>query len=246
MRASRLFLLAALFSSPLLVACGGGENTASDDSSITDAKKHKCRSDSDCHTGQICKSGVCTTTAPPQCTSNAQCSNGQVCLAGGTCGACTSDSQCGAGLVCTAGQCGSSSGGGGGGGGPAVNPPPTSCDQRSAGVTAIQAVVTVTKYQGLQHGRNGTHEIVYGTISNTVWVYDQQIVDTKNVELAMNVKSSIDPTGLPQEIPLAPGQTFEVEGEYKPASSSNAGGFAILHYTHSPCGYVVLNGTKYQ
>ena len=66
------------------------------------------------------------------------------------------------------------------------------------------------------------------------------------MQLAINVHSSVDPSGLPSEIPLHVGQTVEVEGEYIPASTANAGGNAVVHYTHSPCGYMVINGQKYQ
>ena len=283
MRKSTLVLLAALCSAPLLVACGGGVDSSVSQDDLENARKHRCRSNGDCHNGQICNNGTCQ-NPPPQCTNNGGCSNGQVCVSshcqactadgqcnqgqvctngacgtptaqchdnsgcsngqvcqGGNCQACTADSQCNQGQVCTNGACGTATGGG-----PTPNPPPAACDQRHAGVTAIQAVVQVTRYQGLVHGRNGTHEIIFGTMINDVWVYDRSIVDTQNVQLALNVKSSIDPTGLPQEIPLAPGQTLEVEGEYIPASSANAQGSAVVHYTHSPCGYAVINGTKYQ
>lgn len=132
---------------------------------------------------------------------------------------------------------------------PAPNPPPTSCDQRHTGVTGIQVQVRVDKYQGLIYGSNGTHEIAYGTIISTPWVYDSSIVDTSNVQLAMNVKSSKDPSGLPKEIKLSVGQVVEVEGEYIPASTANAhdskGPAAVIHYSHSPCGYVTIAGTIY-
>lgn len=239
MRASTLALLAALLCcSPLLVACGGGVDPSSDENSLENAKKNKCQTDHDCHNGQVCQNHKCVNPAP-QCTANANCTNGQVCLSG-KCQACTTDNQCNAGQVCQSGACGTPNGG------PSPNPPPASCDQRHAGVTSIQILLTVNKYKGLIHGRNGTHEVVDGTISKTVWVFDQSVVDTQNVETAMNVKSTIDPSGLPQEIPLAPGTVIELEGEYIPASTANASGNAILHYTHSPCGYVVINGTKYQ
>lgn len=133
---------------------------------------------------------------------------------------------------------------------PAPNPPPASCDQRHAGVTGIQVQVRVDKYQGLIYGSNGTHEIAYGTIISTPWVYDSSIVDTSNVELAMNVKSTKDPSGLPKEIKLSVGQVVEVEGEYIPAATANAhdskGPAAVIHYSHSPCGYVTISGTIYR
>jgi hypothetical protein len=135
-------------------------------------------------------------------------------------------------------------------GGTVAHPPPAQCDQRRPGVTAIQVLVRVSHYGGLIHGQNGVHELVDGTVASTIWVYDSRIVDTANVQVAINVASSQDPSGLPHEIPVPPGQTFEVEGEYIPASSANAttpdGRAAVIHYTHSPCGYVVLGGQTYR
>jgi hypothetical protein len=138
----------------------------------------------------------------------------------------------------------------GGGGFPTANPPPSSCDQRNSGVTGLQVVVRIDEYQGLITGRNGTHEIAYGTVIDTPWVYDSAIVDTSNVQLAMNVASAKDSTGLPSEIRLTPGETLEVEGEYIPASTANAhdakGAAAVIHYSHAPCGYVNIGGTVYK
>ena len=133
---------------------------------------------------------------------------------------------------------------------PPANPPPASCDMRHAGVTGIQVVVRIDQYQGLISGRNGDHEIAYGTVIGTPWVFNSAIVDTSNVQLAMNVASAKDPTGLPHEIRLSPGQVIEVEGEYIPAATANAhdahGAAAVLHFSHSPCGYVTIAGTIYK
>lgn len=140
--------------------------------------------------------------------------------------------------------------GGGPGPGPTPNPPPAQCDQRHAGVTGIQVLVRIDEYHGLIHGRNGTHEIAYGTVTDQVWVFDKSVVDTGNVQLAMNVASAMDPSGLPNEIPLSPGQVVEAEGEYIPAATANAhdshGAAAVIHYIHTPCGYVVINGSTYK
>lgn len=132
----------------------------------------------------------------------------------------------------------------------APNPPPASCDQRYAGVTALQALVRIDEYKGLISGRNGVHEIAYGTITATPWVYDSSVLDTSNVQLALNVKSAKDPSGLPHEIRLSAGQTVEVEGEYIPSSAASAhdarGRAAVLHFTHAPCGYITIGGTVYR
>jgi hypothetical protein len=115
------------------------------------------------------------------------------------------------------------------------------------GQTEIEAVLTIDKYQGLIHGRNGTHEIAYGHITLINAVGNKQVVGTQEVELAMNVKSSKDPNGLPQELPLQTGQQIEVEGVYIPASQAGNSGDAVIHFTHSPDGYVIMpDGSQYQ
>lgn len=128
--------------------------------------------------------------------------------------------------------------------------PPTSCDQRHAGVTAIMATVRIDKYSGLINGRNGTHEIAYGTIVSTPWVYDSKVVDTSNTQLALNVKSSKDPSGLPHEVKMAVGDLIELEGEYIPSSATSVtdanGRAAVIHFTHAPCGYITIGGTTYR
>jgi hypothetical protein len=133
---------------------------------------------------------------------------------------------------------------------PGPMPPPTSCNMRSMGVTAIQGVLRIDEYKGLQTGRNGVHEIAEATLIHTVWVYDRMTVDTTNIHLAMNVASVTDPAGLPMEIPLRVGQTIETEGEYIPASKAGAtnknGAAAVVHFTHMPCGYAVIGGTTYR
>ncbi len=132
---------------------------------------------------------------------------------------------------------------------PAPMPPPTSCNMRNPGVTAIQIVVRIDEYKGLQTGRNGVHELAESTVVHTSWVYDKTVVDTSNVHLAMNVASVTDPAGLPMELPLAVGQTIEVEGEYIPAATAmytnKSGPAAVVHFTHMPCGYAVIGGKTY-
>lgn len=133
---------------------------------------------------------------------------------------------------------------------PAPMPAPMSCWQRKAGVTAIQVVLQIDEYRGLQTGRNGTHEIAEGTVVNTPWVYDKTLVDTANIHLAMNVQDAMDPHGLPMELPLTVGQRIEVEGEYIPKATAGAsnkkGAAAVIHFTHNPCGYAVIAGQTYR
>jgi hypothetical protein len=133
---------------------------------------------------------------------------------------------------------------------PAPMPPPASCNQRYPDVTGIQVVLRVDQYQGVRDGRNGPHEIVHGTIINTPWVYKAAIVDTTNVEVAMNIQTATDLTGLPMEIPVKPRDLIEVAGEYIPKSKASAstalGPAAVIHFTHHHCGYVVIEGIKYK
>jgi hypothetical protein len=143
-------------------------------------------------------------------------------------GACSSNAECSNGDLCSSGACVASS-----------------CNQRHAGVTGIRATVRIDQYLGLRNGRNGTHELANATLQNVSWIYQASVEDTTAAQLAMNVASSIDPHGLPQEIPLSAGEVIEVEGEYIPAASANAGGRAVIHFTHLPCGYVTINGVTY-
>lgn len=158
---------------------------------------------------------------------------------------CRTDADCPQGQLCASRVCRPA---------PVTPPPdlpPPSCDQRSPGRTAIRAKVRVAAYAGLQRGHSGSHEIAYGSLLATEWVFAPATLDTTNVELAMNVASSIDPTGLPQEVPLHPGDLVELQGEYISlaggASAHDAQGpAAVLHFTHAPCGWVVINGQRYQ
>ena len=131
-----------------------------------------------------------------------------------------------------------------------LTPPPSSCDQRHPGVTGIQVQIRIDEYQGLINGRNGTHEIAYGTIVSTPWVFDNRVVDTSNAELALNVKSAKDPNGLPHEVKLTVGSVYEVQGEYIPAATASAhdkkGAAAVIHFSHAPCGYLNVGGTIYR
>ena len=223
-----------------------------------------CTSDKQCDAGQVCNAGACQTPTPPPatCTVNTDCTNYLACISG-TCQACTADAQCNPGLFCTAGQCKK----------PKQPPPPppppaggcvtehdcgngglcqsgtcvaSACQNRSSTKTGIRATVVINRYQGLIHGSNGDHEIAFGTLGNVEWIHDPALKDSNNVQLAMNVVSSIDPTGLPKELPLAVGQTIEVEGEYITAASANASGAAVIHFTHSTCGYVTIAGSTYK
>lgn len=139
------------------------------------------------------------------------------------------------------------------GAGPTPTPTPIvlpNIPGRPAGVTEIECILTINKYEGIQRGRNGDHEIAEATLTTLNTVANQRLIDTKNIHLAMNVASDVDSHGLPREIPLTPGDQIEVEGEYIPASRANAnnanGPAAVIHFTHSPAGYAIIKGQKYQ
>ena len=243
-----------------LAACGGG--TAGDGSADDlSSARHRtpCASDSQCKPTQICSPrGYCIT--PPGCRSDSQCPSGLVCVNGhcnhpggggndggvgdggvggtdggvsgggdaGVGGGCTSMEQCAGGGLCESGACVA-----------------MQCLHRASNKTGLRAQVQITRYQGIIHGRNGDHEIAYGNMQ-ALWVDVPSVVDTSSIQLAMNVASSIDPSGLPQEIPLSAGQSIEVEGEYISGATAGLGGNAVVHFTHSTCGYVTIAGTTYQ
>jgi hypothetical protein len=125
----------------------------------------------------------------------------------------------------------------------------SSCHTTS-GETLVHVTLRVDQYRGIQHGHNGDHEVVEATITTTTSAANPSLIDTDNVEVAMNVHSATDPSGLPREIPLAVGDSFEAEGQYIPAATANAhnanGPAAVIHFTHSPCGFVTIAGQQYR
>jgi hypothetical protein len=129
---------------------------------------------------------------------------------------------------------------------PVKAPPPAWCEQPSPATTGIHAKLRIDAYEGLVRGEF-VHEKARATILTTSWIYDQSVLDTRHVELAMRVAP---PSGLPGEIPLAVGDVVEVEGQYISASVANAptpDGHqdAVIHYTHAECGYAIIAGQRY-
>jgi hypothetical protein len=119
----------------------------------------------------------------------------------------------------------------------------TSCANRPGGRTQIDAVVTVESGIKVATGRNGAHQLFDGTITTIKEVANASVVTTKKIHAAMNIMSARDPHGLDVALPLKVGQTIELVGEYIPASQANAaGGRAVVHFTHNPCGSVTYNG----
>lgn len=169
------------------------------------------------------------------CNGDKDCHGGQACKSHNCQGpppaqnGCSSSDDCRSGGLCDNGSCSASA-----------------CNHRAPGKTGIRAKVRITRYQGLIHGRNGDHEIAFGTLANVLWIHDPATRDTGSVELALNVASSIDPAGLPHEIPFPVGEIVEVEGEYISGASAGASGVAVIHFTHSNCGFVEVNGQQYR
>ncbi|MBU1534784.1 hypothetical protein KKF84_05660 [Myxococcota bacterium] len=64
----------------------------------------KCRLDSNCPTGEVCRQGKCVKSVKKNQCPNVPCKNGQVCL-DGACGPCNKDSQCKKGTFCDNGAC---------------------------------------------------------------------------------------------------------------------------------------------
>ena len=233
----------------LCASCGGAapdDETGGDE--LSSVRKTHCTNDAQCRRGQICGPGqVCISGSPdagPPPTTDAGPPPGNDAGPPPTTdagpppapdagspppGGCTSMDQCGGGQLCESGACIA-----------------MACQNRAPGKTGMRATVQITRYQGLIHGRNGDHEVAFGNITAIAWVHDPGTVDTHSVQLAMNVASSIDPAGLPHEIALAVGQSVELEGEYISGAGAGSSGTAVLHFTHSTCGYVTIAGTTYQ
>lgn len=118
------------------------------------------------------------------------------------------------------------------------------CHPSGNGTTHVRAVVTIEEYDGLSYGRNGTHEHALARITDLEAADDASVVDSDEVSLAMNVASDRDPAGLPSEIPLSPGDTIELEGIYI-SSTASYDGQPVIHFCHSPCGWVTIGGQTY-
>ena len=126
-----------------------------------------------------------------------------------------------------------------------IKPPPPAWCEASTNSTGIHATLRVDTYEGTKTGVE-EHEFARATIVKLPWIYDDRLLDTMHVELAMRV----GPTGLPQELPLAVGQLVEVEGEYISAAVADAPDAtgrpdAVIHYTHAECGYAIIAGVRY-
>ena len=210
--------LALLLASSLLAACGG--STSQDSSSADDLRHRHHDGGTGHHDGGTGHHDGGTGGHDGGIGAN----DGGI----GPGGACAVNDDCSNGDLCTAGACVASA-----------------CNQRHSGVSGIRATFRVDQYLGLIQGRNGTHELADGTLQNVIWMYQPSLEDTASARVAMNVASSTDPQGLPYEVPLRSGEVIEFEGEYIPAATANAGGRAVIHYTHGSCGYVTINGVTY-
>jgi hypothetical protein len=130
-----------------------------------------------------------------------------------------------------------------------AEPPPSSCNARAAGKTSWQGLLRIDSYRGLYTGHSGTHEDADATLLDTIWVYDQTLVDSTNINLAMLVDTTMAGAGLPMEVPLSVGQVIELEGEFISAATAGATAngkpAAVVHFTHTPCGFSIIGGTRY-
>lgn len=217
LRALAATLTLLFCSSAILTACGSGaDESVSSDDSLQTDRRRK----NICKTDKDCHNG--------QTCQNRVCRNVPPPPPGN---GCNTNEDCANGGLCNSSACTANA-----------------CNQRQAGRTAIRATVKISSYGGVIAGTaNGSHEMADGVLSNVLWIFDAKARDTDNVHLAMNVKSSKDPSGLPGEIPLTPGEVIEVEGEYIPASqATGSSGRAVIHFTHSQCGFVDINGTQYR
>jgi hypothetical protein len=222
LRALVASLAIALCCAPLLTACGSGVDEApAADAPAADALTAARKRKHHCQKDADCGPGqICKNnycqSAPPPPPPPGGCKNSDDCLSGG---------------LCNNGSCS-----------------PMACQQRSSGRTGIRAKVQITAYQGVVAGTaNGSHEMADGVLTDIPWIFDAAAKDTNNVHLAMNVHSAKDPSGLPGEIPLTVGQVIEVEGEYIPSTqATGSSGRAVIHFTHSGCGFVDINGTQYR
>lgn len=263
--------IAALLGALLVFGCGGGTTagTTGGTSARTGASASGSSSgsgstsSSGSSTGTSGTTGACGSLVPPDQTANCPCRTGHTCTANNCYGGywCdTAQNRCvppptncagssTTGTTTTTGSTTTTSGGPGGPGPSGVSTLPT-CSNRPSTDTQINADIRVDQYLGVRVGSSGPHEDFYGTITQVVAVADQSKVDTMNVEVAMRIASSSNPAGLPQEIPLSPGQVIEVAGDYIPASTAScsdpAGSCAVIHFTHSPCGWVYINPNTYQ
>jgi hypothetical protein len=244
------------------VGCSGKTSGGSSTTSTIGSGSNTSTSGSGSNTSTSGTSGSTGTTAcaglvPPDQTANCPCQSGHTCTANNCYGGYWCDTNqnrcvrpptnCGTatGTTSSTTTTGTSSGPGPTG----VSSLPT-CSNRPSADTQINALVRVDQYLGVRTGGSGQHEDFYGTMTQVIAVDSSSKVDTMNVEVAMRIAGSSNPAGLPGEIPLTAGQVIEVAGDYIPAStascSDSAGSCAVIHFTHSPCGWVYINPTTYQ
>ena len=218
MRNRRWATIFAICCATLLAACGGGADVSSDESDLSGARRNRCHADADCHNGQVCHGGKCVAPSPPDGGSTD----------GGGGGGCQANADCGSGRSCVSGAC------------YLQQPQPSSCAANGHGNPGLQAVVQITSYKGLDN--NKLHELASGTIVGDIWSTSGTPING-GVDLAMRIGSG----GLPGELPLAVGERIELEGFYiDPASNYSHDGNGVIHWTHSPCGYVNIRGVVYQ
>jgi len=107
----------------------------------------------------------------------------------------------------------------------------------------IHATVTI---EGPDFQQSG-HEHVRARIASTSSVGSPKAVTTPEVELVM-VLAGGGTVGLPRELPLAVGETIDVQGVYIPKEQAygTKHRWAVIHFTHAPCGFATIDGTTYR
>jgi len=116
------------------------------------------------------------------------------------------------------------------------------CPSVPGGQTLIRATVMIEAPDFRQHG----HEHVRARIVSTSAVGSPQVVTTAEVELAMVIARG-GAVGLPDELPLLVGETIDVQGVYVPKEQAYGTNhqWAVIHFTHAPCGFATIDGTTY-
>lgn len=85
-----------------------------------------------------------------------------------------------------------------------------------------------------------------------LWIDSLTSLNGDGFSYAGNVFVAIRITdgGIGQDIPFQPGTPVELQGMFIPAAQATAGvndpGLPVLHFTHSPVGFVIYDGKTYK
>ena len=111
--------------------------------------------------------------------------------------------------------------------------------------TKVHVSATVAKLFGERlQAENAEHQ--------QLWIDRLTSLDGDNFSYAGNVFVAIRITegGIGEEIPFVTNTPVELQGMFIPADQATSGandpGLPVLHFTHSPVGFVVYDGKTYQ